>query len=345
MSSKAAPRILWASVFPGPRGGIAIQSEILTRTLARVVDIERLDSRMIAADSKPGKILSLGRYLLRLLRQVRHVQIVHAHAASFKSFYVETAPVILAGLLFARPVVVTYHGGGVEQFLSRRWSGLVARFLLRRVRWVVCPSSWMQAAIARYTGANTLLVPNTYDDKLFIPAPVAKQYDLLFVGHLTEQKGVPDLLRMLQLLEVEGERLRVAFVGAGPLMTALESAAAGLGSEITLLGEVPQERVAELMQQSRVLVLPSYAESFGVVALEAIACGTPVVAYQVGGLTDLVREGETGVLVPPGDVAGLAVAVRRVWGAAPLETTKLARLFAPETVTGRLLDLYKILSK
>src|SRR5437762_13234754 len=88
----------------------------------------------------------------------------------------------------------------------------------------------------------------------------------------------------------------------------------GLDDAVTFVGAQPQDRLPAWYNAADVTVLPSYYESFGMVALEAMACGSPVVASRVGGLQSTVRDGATGLLVPEGDPCALAETITRVLG-------------------------------
>jgi len=136
---------------------------------------------------------------------------------------------------------------------------------------------------------------------------------LLFVGRLVRRKGVEVLLEALR--EIEGVELIV--VGDGPERRRLESRAAGL--PVRFVGEQPPAAVLDEMQRAEALVLPAlHGEGLPNVILEAMASGLPVVASRSGGVGEVVREGESGLLVPPGDAHGLALAVRRLLGDATL---------------------------
>ncbi|NLT05409.1 MAG: glycosyltransferase family 4 protein [Solirubrobacterales bacterium] len=131
---------------------------------------------------------------------------------------------------------------------------------------------------------------------------------LLTVGSLAEKKGqryAVDALALLDTGETAGATLDI--VGGGPLQGPLAEQAArlGLGDRVRLRGELPKEEIAELMRASDAFVLPSTDETFGCVLIEALACGLPVVATAVGGVPEVVRDGE-GTLVPPRDAAALA---------------------------------------
>jgi D-inositol-3-phosphate glycosyltransferase len=135
---------------------------------------------------------------------------------------------------------------------------------------------------------------------------------VVFVGALDDNKGLgcEDLIGALSMLPSDDARLTV--VGDGPLAERLKSLAAELGvaSRVTFEHAAPSARVAELLRAADVVaVVPRKRESLGLIALEARASHTPVVAYNVGGLPEHVVPGVNGELVDPGDRKGLAAAI------------------------------------
>lgn len=216
-------------------------------------------------------------------RAARDADLVHAHW-------------LLAGAAAwatGKPFVVQVWGTDVE--LARRASWLV-RPLLRRARLTVCASSELAEA-ARRLGARTVrVIPNGVD----LPLEVAREAEppeVLFAGRLSPEKGILELVEA-----VEGLPLVVA--GDGPLRARVPGA----------LGFVPNDELGPLYGRAAVVACPSRREGFGVVCLEAMAHGRPVVATAVGGLRDLVVHEETGLLVPPRDPAALRAALERLLG-------------------------------
>jgi D-inositol-3-phosphate glycosyltransferase len=125
---------------------------------------------------------------------------------------------------------------------------------------------------------------------------------VLFVGRLEPLKGLEILIDAIA--ELEDSTPELVIVGgddrAASYHASLQRRAEslGIGSRTYFVGAVPQEALPEYYSAADVCVVPSYYESFGLVALEAMACGTPVVASRVGGLTGTVRDGESGYLIP-----------------------------------------------
>jgi D-inositol-3-phosphate glycosyltransferase len=143
---------------------------------------------------------------------------------------------------------------------------------------------------------------------------------LLYVGRLLPIKGLETLFDALACLRGRGRAVRLLVVGGDadePLDDHVASLRAriahlGLGAAVRFLGPQPQPALPAYYAAADLTVLPSYYESFGMVALEAMACASPVIASRVGGLVSTVRDGVTGLLVPEGDGCALAEAVARL---------------------------------
>jgi glycosyltransferase involved in cell wall biosynthesis len=137
---------------------------------------------------------------------------------------------------------------------------------------------------------------------------------VLFVGRLVRQKGADLLLRAFCTLGPKARRWRLVLVGEGPERLPLEALASALGlsARVDFVGWQNGARLADLYRSAVVAAMPSRYEPFGMVALEAMACGCPVVASRVGGLKEVVADGESGYLVAPGDEADLSRRLEQV---------------------------------
>lgn len=186
---------------------------------------------------------------------------------------------------------------------------------------VICCNRDVAAAITA-TGRAPALVPHGVDLTRFpaVPAPVGEAVNLLSVGRLIEKKGFTTLLEALALLERTAEiqrpyRLRV--VGEGPWRGRLERIIArnGLAHRVELLGRCTHQTLPGLYAESHLVVVPSVIDGSGDrdglpnVVLEAMSSGRPVLASDVAAISTAVRDGQTGVLVPPGDATALAAAL------------------------------------
>jgi D-inositol-3-phosphate glycosyltransferase len=195
-----------------------------------------------------------------------------------------------------------------------------------------------RAHLVNHYGADAsriAVIPCGVDTELFAPgdqeaARSALGLDdrprLLYVGRLAPIKGLETLLDGMARLRAAGSPAQLCIVGGdadeplngheGELRARLSRLR--LGGTVTFIGAQPQERLRTWYVAADATVLPSYYESFGMVALEAMACGSPVIASRVGGLQMTVRDRVTGVLVPDHDPVALADALGRVLGDADL---------------------------
>jgi glycosyltransferase involved in cell wall biosynthesis len=271
--------------------------------------------------SRPARALALpafmGSFAAAARRAARDADLVHAH----------WLPSGLAAMSMRKPFVLQLWGTDVE--LARRVRPL-ARSILRQARMVICASTALGEE-ARALGAREVrVIPSGVDLPVEVGTP-ASPPEVLYVGRLSEEKGVLELVAA-----TDGMRLVVA--GDGPLRERVPGA----------LGFVPHHELSPLYARAAVVACPSHREGFGVACAEAMAHGRPVVASSVGGLLDLVVDGETGLLVPPGDVERLRAALghlvedadlRRRFGAAARE--RAAELLSWERVTRLIVDAYE----
>jgi len=165
-------------------------------------------------------------------------------------------------------------------------------------------------------GDRIRVIPNGVEVDRFKPAsPEARTPDptLLYLGRLRRYKRVDLLLKAVAHLRQDGLPVRLRIAGRGPHEGALRAMAANLGlgtDAVQFLGFVTEEEKLSLLQTSWLHLLTSPREGWGIANLEAAACGTPTVASDAPGLRDSVLHGETGFLVPHGDVEALAREIR-----------------------------------
>ena len=255
-----------------------------------------------------------------LHRPARPVDVVHAHQGE------DLATLPLARLAARRhrcPLVVTVHcsvghtltGRGPRTRLLRALGGWVERSALRRADAVVVLTDRTAAALAA-DGVRTgrvHTIPSGFDPALFADRspdafPGAGRPRIGYVGRLAPQKRADLLVEAFGRMR---ERAWLVVVGDGPDRGRVHELAVGLPG-VLLTGFVEHTAVPGVLASLDVLVLPSAYEEMGSVLTEAMASGLPVVASDVGGIPEVVRDGVTGLLVPPGDVGALATALDRL---------------------------------
>jgi glycosyltransferase involved in cell wall biosynthesis len=240
---------------------------------------------------------------------------------------------------------------GFNAFRERRLFAVADRWVARRVGLHVAISH----GLARYLAEIEGFAEDGFEVVHYgiVPGPEPPPYRgdtprLAVVGRLVPVKGHDVLLRALARARGELPGLEVEIAGAGPLDAELRARASALGLDgvVRFLGHVAG--AASVLERAAVVVVPSLGEGFGMVALEGMERGRTVVASAVGGLPEIVADGETGVLVPPGDSDALAAGIVAVAGdldrARALGAAGRARAvaeFSQERCTVRTAELYR----
>lgn len=250
--------------------------------------------------------------------------IVHAH------FWMSGRAALAAARPLGIPVVQTFHALGV---VKQRHQGdkdtspperqAVEQAILDDVDHVIAECSDEVFELLRLGARRdrVTIVPSGVDTTLFRPTglralPAASRHRIVFVGRLVERKGIGNVISALA--DVPGADLVVAGgpaagdLDAEPEVRRLRALArtCGVADRVSFLGRVDREHLPALYRSADVVTCVPWYETFGIVPLEAMACGVPVVASAVGGLGDTVVHGNTGLHVPPRDPGTLAAALR-----------------------------------
>jgi glycosyltransferase involved in cell wall biosynthesis len=217
-------------------------------------------------------------------------------------------------------LVTTWYGVELRWVQSSLpWLRWFVRWALKISDTIVAISSYTAREIARFAQVPVEVIPYTlpFAEGTSKPRlPRAGGFQVLFVGRLVERKGVKHLIEAIARIP----DARLVIIGDGPERQALEAKTrdVGLGSRVDFRGRVSDDALRATYAASDALVLPSIldargdTEGLGVVLLEAMSYGVPVVASDIGGITDIVEHNESGLLVPPGDSAALAQALERL---------------------------------
>jgi len=260
----------------------------------------------------------------------RCCDLIHAH------WILSAAAACLGRWLHRRPIVVTIHGSDVFQ-VARHPVGasFVRSVLLQCDRIAAVSYALAKAAVA--VGANPdkiRIISNGVDTSRFVPPKSESRDDvILYVGSFIERKGVKYLLAAMPGVFRLFPRYRLVLIGDGPQYPRLRQQLESLGIEerVTFLGFQPQDQVRTWMQRARLLVLPSLEEGQGVVLLESLACGTPVVASQVDGIPEVVTS-DVGILVPPANSTALSQAIQSILRS-PQRWSRMSRSARERAVT------------
>ncbi len=185
----------------------------------------------------------------------------------------------------------------------------------------------MRAYLPASCADRSPVIPLGVDTTVFRPGGEETADEILYAGNLLRTKGVQYLLEAMPEVIRQVPAARLILAGGGPDRPFFEALAdrRGVGDRVRFAGSVPFDEMAPLYGRCSVFCLPTLAEAFGISLVQAMACGRPVVASRVGGVPEVVRDGETGLLVPPRSPDLLAAALVRLLSDADLRRTMGAR--------------------
>lgn len=252
-------------------------------------------------------LLNQALFLPSLLR-LRRAEVAHVFSASYWSFLLSPVPAIVAARCLGKRIVLNYHSGEAEDHLAR-W-GMFVHPWLRWVDEIVVPSEYLQRVFARY-GHRARVIRNVVDTSAFRyreRLPLRPRF--LSTRNLSPHYRVDNTLEAFALLKNRYPEATLTVVGYGSEEGRIRGLAASLGSEgIRFVGRVEAPAMPRLYDEAEIFLNSSEVDNQPVSILEAFAAGLPVVSTGTGGIAAMVREGETGFLVPPRNPAAMAKAV------------------------------------
>lgn len=222
--------------------------------------------------------------------------------------------------IFGKKTICKVHGNDINVFATHKYKRSLIKWALNRSSAVISVSNDLANKVKSlgvykpkistiYNGVNHDLF--NVDESDFEERD-NKVYTILFVGNLKVEKGCLDLIEAFCRLEVEaGMTYRLIYIGDGPTFNSIKDKSKDVGEfkEVLMLGRLPHDQIVHWYKRASVLCLPSYNEGVPNVVLEAISCGLPVVATDVGGIPEILPK-KCGRLVPPRDVAHLTLALQ-----------------------------------
>lgn len=223
---------------------------------------------------------------------------------------------LVAGRRAGRPVHLGFVGSDWYRHCRSWYGGLLNRVFRRARLFTVTGQGMKDEMVAHgYPAQRIHVLPHAVDVERLVPTPPGeRRYDLLFVGSLIRRKRVDLILEALARLEPRRPGVSLCVVGDGPERGALEQQAArlGLSGNVTFAGY--QSRAEPWFSDARVVVIASDMEGYPFVLVEGACAGAVPVATRVGTIAELLEDGRNGLLIEPGDAAGLAAALDRVLG-------------------------------
>jgi len=261
------------------------------------------------------------------------------------------------------PVLLTLHGIKERRFKRKRayifgiFYLMLKKYSILKIKNIIAVTPYEKAYLQQYTNSRIYVIPNGVEDKYFRVKSSCVTNKLLFVGGITQRKGLLDLINAMKKVVNKISTANLDIIGA-PISKWYYVAVKRqirlnkLTRNIKLLGYLNDDELIRKYQETSIFVLPSYEESQGIVLLEAMACGKPVVASNVGGIPYVVENGKTGLLFKCGNIKELAEKIiillqnkemREKMGE---EGRKNAKEFSWDEIAEKTVKLYeKVLSK
>ena len=260
----------------------------------------------------PGGLV-WARLTQRLVREYveRHGRpdIVAAHSATWAG-----QAALMARKRWGLPYVITEVNTGFGTGRVRGWEAAVSRRAFAGAEAVIAISQNLRARLEMLGGARRVeVIPCTVDEAYWTLPPTpqtAAPFTFYGQAHLSPRKGFDLLIRAFARRFRGDESTRLVIGGDGEIRSELEALAVSTGvrTQVTFLGAVPRDSVRNAMWSANCFVLPSHAENFGVVLIEALSTGLPVISTRCGGPEDIIND-QVGILLNPGDEVGLGEAL------------------------------------
>lgn len=342
---------------PPPNGGMAMQTVQLARLLrGEGIAVEILQTNpayypsWVAGVRGLRALCRLLPYLWRVWGLAGRVDMIHVMANSGWSWQLFAAPVVLLAGLRGTPVIVNYRGGEARDYLQRsvHW----VRPVMLRASAVVVPSGFLREVFGNF-GIPTQVIPNIVDTNAFSPSPdpAAKRsgFTVAVTRNMEHIYGLDIAIRSMAIARRQVPGLRLLVAGSGPECKALAALVEelGLNDIVEFVGRLDRVGVIELYRRADAALNPSRADNMPNSVLEALACGLPVVSTDVGGVSFLVKHGETAILVPPEDEQAMARAIVQLYTDEALRRRlctagrQYASQFSWDAIKDRWLSLYQ----
>lgn len=276
------------------------------RKLQKLAYIHGIESNLrLSWLSRFQLLFFLPSFFLTAFIQCRKVDIIHAHwtMAGFIA--------VIISKLLRKKVVVTVHGTDIDK-AGKGWMNLVNSYTLSNADAVISVSNYLANQVSkRYKDVkNIYVIPDgiilgKYKERKKI---LKLQGKIIFIGRLHPSKGVDILLNALKELNKKLPAASLSIIGSGESESSLKNLASKLALEkkVVFIGERARSKMPTLLSKADILILPSRREGFGLVLIEAMAAGLPVIGSDIGGISDIIQEGYSGFKFPVGDYKKLS---------------------------------------
>lgn len=357
--------IVFSNMYPSkahPTFGIFVKNQV------ELLKKENIDVEVIAIDDpRTGKFRTIKKYitlffraLIAMVKNRKNTSLTHAHYV-FPTGFIS----YIGKKVFRLPYVVTAHGGDIDKMAKKNKviRALTGRILREAEKVIVVGERLKEEVVGQFDvrkddvsqlsmGVDRSVFKKRSADEVRSSLRLHKNETIyLFVGNMIREKGVYELLQAFYEVKKTNRHASLYLIGAqrdgqfiGELQSYIKTNAV---EDVYFKQPLQQEQLARWMAAADVLVLPSYHEGFGLVALEALASGTPVVGTDVGGLSYLLKN-KVGLLVPSKDVKALKKALIQALDPTSFDEEAIEAVVqehATQAILEKLLAMYKQVSR
>ena len=308
-------------------GGVATHTKSLTKAMddkdlnlmAYNSSFEEKYSKIILNTIKTYK-RTFGMFWFSIKRR-KSFEIVHTQSSGGLPGFLNAITGVIVSSILRKKLIVTFHHGSAKRFMREHKK--IVKFVFSRANRFILVSNFQKKSFAEtFSNTNKIrIIPNGFDGNLFYPIsknlqreklmlPLDKKI-ILSIGNLVPEKGHKYLIQAMEKIVEKRKDTLLIIIGSDHLKKNLENQTKHLNLQdyVRLVGLKPHSEISLWMNACDVFALPSLSESFGIVQIEAMACGKPVVATYNGGSEEVVVNEKLGILVEPKDVGGLATAI------------------------------------
>ncbi|MBS1921534.1 MAG: glycosyltransferase family 4 protein [Bacteroidetes bacterium] len=358
---KIEPEISTRILTVGPeyhnhKGGIGAVIELYSRNFETFNFVSTYNGGSVVS-----KAIRFSRGIFKLfftLLSKRDIKIIHIHGASYGSFHRKYFVFLIGKYLFKKKIIYHVHGGGFKDFYEKNnpFTKRMVRFFFRKADLVICVSnSWIEYFRMNFKTKKIMVLPNMVDfPEIHKNIREPETITFLFLGLVCESKGIFDLIRVIgEKKDKYSGKIKLLIGGNGEtdklndLINKYQ-----IGDIVEFLGWVSKVKKTDVLNTADVYILPSYAEGSPISILEAMTYGMAIISTKVGGIPELVKENQNGILIEPGNSEQIEKAldfmiynpvIIKKFGAV---SETMAQQYLPDSVLGKLVHVYQsLLSK
>jgi glycosyltransferase involved in cell wall biosynthesis len=244
--------------------------------------------------------------LIAVIRYTKDCDIIHANwtIAGFNAW--------INNLLFHIPYIITLQGSDIYKAANLSFAKKITFNIFKRAQKIITLSNSLKNEVMKFDNLENKIevIPNGVNTRLFNSDSEDRENLLIYTGSLIKRKGVEFLVKAIPAVIDSYPDFRLMIIGEGNEENNLKDLvkSLSLSNHVKFLGQIDQNSVKEWLQKSKLFILPSIEEGQGVVLVEALACGTPCIGSDIGGIPDVISD-DVGSLVPPENPKALSEAI------------------------------------